>query len=60
MRVPPFYSLLRGMAVEDLWHDNDACQIGQRIGLANRRPGRDHPRKHCALCAVHNARELGP
>lgn len=31
MRVAPFYSIYRGLAVEDLWHDNDACEIVRYI-----------------------------
>ncbi|WP_262490184.1 hypothetical protein [Hymenobacter coccineus] len=30
-RVAPFYSPLRGIALEDLWHDHDAGQLGQHI-----------------------------
>lgn len=54
MRVPPFYSFLRGIAREDLWHDNDACQVGQSIAPADRVPGTDHIRKHCPFCTVLN------
>ena len=55
MRVPPFHSFLRGIAVEDLWHDNDACQVGQSIARADRIPGTDDIRKHCPFCALLNA-----
>lgn len=57
MRVAPFYSFYRGMAVEDLWHDNDACEIGASIPAAERLPGEGSPaitRKHCQYCRVLN------
>ena len=54
MQIPPFYSFLRGIALEDLWHDNDECQIGLSIALAERLPGKDHIRKHCQYCDLLN------
>lgn len=50
MLVASFYSFVRGIAVEDMWHDNDECQIGQSIAPADRLAGRDHILKHCWLC----------
>lgn len=52
MRVTPYYSFLRGMALEDLWHDNDECPLGQSIAAADRIPGKDHIRKRCPFCAL--------
>ncbi|RZJ94926.1 MAG: hypothetical protein EOO60_01855 [Hymenobacter sp.] len=53
MRTPPFYSLFRGIAVEDVWHDNNDCQIGQSIAIQDRLPGHND-RKHCPYCQIHN------
>ena len=50
MRIKPFYSFLRGMALEDLWHDNSECPLGQSIAKADRIPGKDDIRKHCPYC----------
>lgn len=54
MQVAPYYSLTRGIAVEDLWHDNDACEIGLSIATADRLPGKDHISKHCPYCQLLN------
>jgi hypothetical protein len=54
MRVPPYYSLLRGTALEDLWHNNNACEIGLSIRPRDRLPGKDHIRKQCPYCQVLN------
>jgi hypothetical protein len=59
MRVQPFYSFLRGIALEDLWHDNDACQVGQSIAPVDRRPGTDDIHKHCPFCAILNHPSAG-
>jgi hypothetical protein len=56
MKVPPYYSLVRGLALEDLWHDNDECEIGLSIGPLDRRPGKDHIVRHCPYCKVLNER----
>ena len=56
MRIAPFYSWLWGLAVEDMWHDNDECELGLSIPLADRRAGTDHILKHCWLCASLNQR----
>ncbi|RZK32485.1 MAG: hypothetical protein EOO63_01215 [Hymenobacter sp.] len=53
MQTAPFYSLFRGIAVEDIWHDNDECQIGQSIATQDRLAGQDD-RKHCPYCVLHN------
>ena len=52
MRVPPFYSPLRGIALEEVWHDNDECPINQSVALADRIPGTGtshQPGRFCAL-----------
>ena len=54
MKVTPYYSLLRGLALEDLWHDNNECEIGLSIGPLDRMPGKDHIHKHCPYCQVLN------
>lgn len=55
MRALPLYSYLRGIALEDLWHDNAVCRVGQRIALADRIPRTDGIGKHCPFCAISNA-----
>jgi hypothetical protein len=54
MKVRPYYSLLRGLALEDLWHNNDECEIGLSIKPAERLLGKDHIRKQCPYCQVLN------
>jgi hypothetical protein len=54
MYVSPFYSPLRGAAVEDLWHDNDECPLGKSIAPADRLAGTGRIRKHCHCCAILN------
>lgn len=54
MKVPPYHSLTRGLALEDYWHDNDECEIGLSVGLADRRAGKNHIPKHCPYCIVLN------
>jgi len=54
MQVAPFYSLTRGIAVEDLWHDNNECEIGLSIWPADRLAGKDHIHKHCPYCQLLN------
>jgi hypothetical protein len=54
MRILPFYSPARGLALEDLWHNNDECEIGLSIGLLDRRPGKDRILKQCPYCQVLN------
>jgi hypothetical protein len=53
MRVAPFYSLYLGLAVEDVWHNNTSCEIGDSIILDERWPGRDG-RKQCPYCQLLN------
>lgn len=53
MRIYPFYSFYLGLAVEEVWHNNDECEIGNSVALADRRFGTDG-RKHCMYCALHN------
>lgn len=50
MRIPSFYSPWRGIGVEDAWHDNDQCPIGQSIDPAHRIRGKKHA--HCRFCAL--------
>jgi hypothetical protein len=52
--VAPFYSFVRGIAVEDMWHNDDDCQIGQSVAPADRLAGKNHILKHCWLCASLN------
>ena len=52
MRVPAFYSPMRGMALSDVWHDNSECPIGQSIALGDRIVGKDGIRLRCAYCAL--------
>jgi hypothetical protein len=54
MRTAPFYSVYRGIAVEDLWHDNDACQLVLDIALYERLLGKPPHRKHCQYCQLLN------
>lgn len=54
MKVLPFYSFTRGIALEDLWHNNDECEIGLSIALADRLAGKDHIRKQYWLCVLIN------
>jgi hypothetical protein len=52
MRVAPYYSLTRGIALEDLWHDDDECEIGLSIWPADRLSGKDGITKHCPYCQL--------
>jgi hypothetical protein len=54
MKVSPYYSLLRGLALEDLWHNNDECEIGLSIKKTDRLPGKDRLCKQCPYCQVLN------
>jgi hypothetical protein len=57
MRIAPFYSFFLGMAVEELWHDNDACQIGRSIPINERFRGKGDEassRKYCPYCQLLN------
>ena len=60
MKTSPYYSFTRGIALEDLWHDNDECEIGLSIALAERVAGTDHILKHCWMCAVLNQPVVRP
>lgn len=55
----PFYSLLRGIAVEDVWHDNTECPIGRSIQPGERIHGTGFLTKHCPYCQVLNVPSLG-
>jgi hypothetical protein len=55
MRVPSFYSHLRGIALTDVWHDNDECPLGRSIAPADRIRGTTDIRHRCAYCAMLDA-----
>ena len=55
MLARPFYSLLRGIAVEDVWHDNTECPIGRSIQPRERVMGKGALTKYCPYCQVLNA-----
>ena len=52
MRVPPFNSPLRGIALDEVWHDHDDCPIGQSIAPTDRRKGTGPRQARCAYCAM--------
>lgn len=58
MIVPPFYSWLRGAALEDVWHDNDECGIAKTIALADRIAGKDDIRTRCKFCALLDPKQV--
>jgi len=52
MRIPPFYSPLRGIALDDVWHDNDECTVARSIAPADRRAGLGPSHKRCPYCVL--------
>lgn len=52
MRIPAFYSSLRGIALADVWHNDDECPLGKSISIADRIivPSCIHNR--CAYCIM--------
>jgi hypothetical protein len=58
MLVASYYSLTRGIALENFWHDNDECEIGLSIWLADRLPGKHRLCKHCPYCQLLNQPQL--
>ena len=52
MRIASFYSPLRGIALEDVWHDQEECPIGRSIALADRIAGREPSGKRCTFCTL--------
>ena len=52
MRVPAFYSLLRGIALLDAWHDNSECPLGRSLAPADRLAGTGGLPNRCAYCAM--------
>lgn len=58
MLVSPFYSPLRGIALEDVWHNNSACPVGESLAAADRRPGMVPYNKRCRFCALLDGRVL--
>ncbi|MBF9238073.1 hypothetical protein I2I05_11770 [Hymenobacter sp. BT683] len=53
MQVPPFYSPWRGLALRDVWHDNDACFVAKSIPPLHRLPGTGPTgRARCEYCAL--------
>ena len=53
-RNAPFYSLVRGIGVKDVYHDNDECTIAKSVEEFYRLPGKGKNRAHCAFCAILN------
>jgi hypothetical protein len=51
MVIPPFYALVRGVAIADYWHNHSDCFIVKSIALADRFPGHDD-RGRCPYCAM--------
>jgi len=49
----PFYSLVRGLALTDVYHTQAACQIGQSIAEADRRSGHPDGWPECPFCKLH-------
>ena len=54
MRTTPFHSLLRGLALGDVWHDNDECPLARSIARPDRRQGVPLTFKQCNYCALLN------
>lgn len=55
MKVSAYHSPVRGVALEDLWHNNNnECEIGLSIRPADRLPGKARIHKHCPYCQVLN------
>lgn len=52
MRIASFYSPLRGIGLEDVWHDQEQCPIGRSIALADRIAGREPSGKRCPFCTM--------
>lgn len=52
MRILPFYSYMRGIALASAWHDDDECPIAQSIALADRIAGIDPLNKRCTYCEL--------
>lgn len=52
MRIPPFYSPLRGMGLTEAWHDHAHCPIARSIAPTDRRPGKGRQLARCAYCAL--------
>lgn len=51
----PFYSLNRGIGVDDVYHSHPACQIAQSIPVTLRLAGNPLAWPECVCCAVHHA-----
>ncbi|WP_210521428.1 hypothetical protein [Hymenobacter terricola] len=55
MQTAPFYSrLAHHVGSVAVWHDNEACPLGQQIALVDRNSGQDHLRAHCKRCVQLN------
>ncbi|MDO7851749.1 hypothetical protein [Hymenobacter convexus] len=52
MRISPFHSPLRGIALEEVWHDHDDCPVARSIAPPDRVPGIAPSRKRCPYCAL--------
>jgi hypothetical protein len=60
MRIPPFHSPLRGLALDEVWHDNNECPMARSIAPADRRPGKPSQGSRCAYCAMLDTRPGTP
>jgi hypothetical protein len=54
MKVAPFHSKIRGLAVEDHWHNNNECEIGHSVPLGDRRSGEGRFCRQCPICKAMN------
>lgn len=52
MLVSPCYSPLRGIAFEDVWHNNSACPVGKSLAAADRLLGMVPLGKRCNFCTL--------
>ncbi|WP_210522003.1 hypothetical protein [Hymenobacter terricola] len=58
MRIRTFYSPLRGIGQEDVWHDNSECPIGNSIALTDRWSGKGSTGKRCQYCLLLDSRPV--
>ncbi|SNS07107.1 hypothetical protein [Hymenobacter mucosus] len=52
MRVPPFHSPLRGIGLEEAWHDHSECPIGKSIHPHDRILGTGCSLARCKFCVL--------
>jgi hypothetical protein len=43
---------MRGIALDDVWHDHSECPLGQSIALPDRVLGKGRAPKRCTYCAM--------